>query len=64
MSDDPKKLGYPKNYEITVKDIRLYRGAGFIIVLLGDILTMPGLSKMPNLENIDINEKGQIKGLF
>ena len=64
LSDDPKKLGYPKDYEVTVKDIRLYRGAGFITVLLGDILTMPGLSRKPNLENIDINEKYEITGLF
>ena len=64
LSDDPKKLGYPKDYEITVKEIRLYRGAGFITVLLGDILTMPGLSRVPNLENIDINEIGEVTGLF
>jgi len=64
LSDDPKKLGYPKDYDITVKELRLYRGAGFITVLLGDILTMPGLSKTPNLENIDVNEDGEIAGLF
>ena len=64
LSDDSKKLGYPKDYSVTVKEIRLYRGAGFITVLLGDILTMPGLSKVPNLENIDINEHGEIIGLF
>jgi len=64
LSDDPKKLGSPKDYTVTVKEIRLYRGAGFITVLLGDILTMPGLSKVPNLENIDINENGKITGLF
>ena len=52
LSDDPKKLGYPSNYEVTIKDIKLYRGASFITVFLGDILTMPGLSKQPNLENI------------
>jgi len=64
LSDEPKKLGYPKDYEVTVKEVRLYRGAGFITVLLGDILTMPGLSKRPNLENIDINELGEVTGLF
>ena len=64
LSDDPKVLGYPKDYTITVKELRLYRGAGFITVLLGDILTMPGLSKKPNLENIDIDEHGEIIGLF
>ena len=64
ISDDPKKLGYPKDYAITVKDVKLYRGASFITVLLGDIMTMPGLSKIPNLENIDINDKEEISGLF
>lgn len=64
LSDDPKKLGYPKDYTVTVKEVRLYRGASFITVLLGDILTMPGLSKKPNLENIDINENNEIIGLF
>lgn len=64
ISDDPKKLGYPKDYEVTVKDIKLYRGASFITVLLGDIMTMPGLSRVPNLENIDINDKEEISGLF
>ncbi len=64
ISDDPNKLGYPKDYEVTVKDIKLYKGASFITVLLGDILTMPGLSKTPNLEKIDINEKEEITGLF
>jgi len=64
LSDDPKKLGYPKNFTVTVRELRLYRGAGFITVLLGEMLTMPGLSKIPNLEKIDINEKGEIKGLF
>lgn len=64
LSDDPNRLGYPKDYTITVKEIRLYRGASFITVLLKDILTMPGLSKKPNLENIDINEFEEITGLF
>lgn len=64
LSDNPKLLGYPKDYTVTVKEIRLYKGAGFITVLLGEILTMPGLSKVPNLENIDINEFGEITGLF
>ena len=64
LSDDPKKLGYPKDFTVTVRELRLYRGSGFITVLLGEMLTMPGLSRFPNLENIDINEKGEIKGLF
>ena len=65
ISDDPKKLGYPKNYDIHVKDIAVYTGAGFIVVYLGEIMTMPGLSKHPNYENIDIDsDTYQIKGLF
>jgi len=63
ISDDPKKLGYPKNYSITVKDIRIYNGAGFITIYLGNILTMPGLSKTPSALNIDI-EHGVIKNIF
>ncbi len=54
FSDDKDKLGAPKNFEVNVKDIRLYSGAGFITVLLGDIMTMPGLSRKPNYELIDV----------
>jgi len=64
ISDDHTKLGYPKDYTITVKDIKLYKGAGFITVFLGNILTMPGLSRKSNFENIDIDEQGEITGLF
>lgn len=64
ISDDKDKLGAPKDYEITVKDVCLYSGAGFITVLLGDIMTMPGLSKKPALENIDILDNGEIIGIF
>ncbi len=64
ISDNPDLLGYPKDYQVTVKDVRLYRGSSFITVLLGDILTMPGLSKIPNLEKIDIDETEEITGLF
>lgn len=63
LSDDPKKLGNPKNYELHVKDIRLYAGARFITILLGDIMTMPGLPKKPNYEQIDIIDD-KIVGLF
>lgn len=63
LSDDAKKLGDPRDYEIMVKDIRLYAGAKFITVLLNDIMTMPGLPKVPNYEKIDII-KGNIEGLF
>ena len=64
ISDNPKLLGYPKNSPIEIKDISIYTGAGFIVVYLGNILTMPGLSKKPNYENIDIDENYQITGLF
>jgi len=64
ISDNPKKLGYPKDYEITVKDINVYTGAGFIVVYLGDIMTMPGLSRHSNYENIDIDKNNKIKGIF
>ncbi len=64
LSDDPTKLGAPKDFEITVKDIRLSNGAGFIVVLTGDIMTMPGLPKVPAAQNIDVNNSGKIEGLF
>lgn len=64
ISDDPKKLGYPKNYEINVQDLNIYTGAGFIVVYLGNIMTMPGLPKHPNYETIDIDGQYHIKGLF
>ncbi len=64
ISDDPNKLGFPKGYEVTVRDIELHTGAGFITVLLGSILTMPGLPKKPNYEIIDFNDNNEIVGLF
>lgn len=64
ISDDPKKLGYPKDYEVTVRDIELRTGAGFITVYLGSILTMPGLPKKPNYESIDLDDNNDIVGLF
>ncbi len=64
ISDDSSRLGYPKNYEIKVRDVNIYTGAGFIVVYLGDIMTMPGLSRHPNYENIDMDETGKITGLF
>lgn len=64
ISDDPKKLGFPKNYELHVRDANIYTGAGFIVIYLGNIMTMPGLSRHPNYEQIDINSNYQIKGLF
>ena len=64
FSDDPKKLGAPEDFRITVKNVRVSAGAGFIVVLTGDIMTMPGLPKSPAAERIDINENGHIVGLF
>ena len=64
ISDDPKKLGYPKDYEIHIQDINIYTGAQFIVIYLGNIMTMPGLSKHPNYENIDIDSNYHMKGLF
>lgn len=64
ISDNPKKLGYPKEYEINVKDVNIYTGAGFIVVYMGNIMTMPGLSRVPNYEVIDIDSNYKIKGLF
>ena len=64
FSDDPKKLGAPEDFRITVKNVRVSAGAGFIVVLTGDIMTMPGLPKSPAAERIDINENGLIVGLF
>ena len=64
ISDDAKKLGYPKNYDITVRDVSISNGAGFIVVYLGNIMTMPGLARKSNYENIDISDDGVIEGLF
>jgi len=64
ISDDKNKLGYPKDYSVCVKDISIYAGAGFITVYLGDIMTMPGLSRHANYENIDIDDNGDIIGIF
>lgn len=64
LSDDPTKLGYPKRFNINIKNVYLSNGAGFIVVLTGNILQMPGLPKFPAAENIDINSAGKITGLF
>ncbi len=64
LSDDPKQLGKPENFTITVRDVRLSAGAGFVVVLTGDIMTMPGLPKKPAAYNIDCDNEGNIKGLF
>ena len=64
ISDNPNLLGYPKNYELKVDDVNIYTGAKFVVVYLGNIMTMPGLPLHPNYEQIDIDDKGNIKGLF
>ncbi len=64
FSDDPTKLGAPSNFTVTVRNIKISAGAGFIVVLTGDIMTMPGLPKAPAAERIDIDENGKITGLF
>lgn len=64
LSDDPKRLGRPEGFQITVRELRPSLGAGFIVALTGDILTMPGLPKQPAALNMDIAEDGKITGLF
>ncbi|MBR6742861.1 MAG: formate--tetrahydrofolate ligase, partial [Clostridia bacterium] len=64
FSDDPTKLGAPEGFTVTVKNVKVSAGAGFIVVLTGDILTMPGLPKAPAAEKIDVDENGKISGLF
>ncbi len=64
FSDDPAKLGAPENFTVTVKNVRVSAGAGFVVVLTGDILTMPGLPKVPAAEKIDVDDNGVISGLF
>ena len=64
FSDDPSKLGAPENFTVTIKNVKVSAAAGFIVVLTGDILTMPGLPKSPAAERIDVDENGKITGLF
>ena len=64
LSDDPAKLGAPKNFEITVRDVTISNGAGFAVIYTGNIMTMPGLPKVPTAEKIDVDENGKISGLF
>ena len=63
LSDDPTKLGKPENFEITVRDLRVSAGAGFVVAVLGTIMTMPGLPKVPAANSIDVVD-GKITGLF
>lgn len=64
LSDDPQKLGSPKGFTLTVRDVRLSAGAGFIVALTGDIMTMPGLPKQPAAYKIDVDDDGNVSGLF
>ena len=64
LSDDPKKLGRPKGFSVTVKNVRLSAGAGFVVAYAGEIMTMPGLPKTPAVVEIDIDEQGVVSGLF
>ena len=64
LSDDPSLLGAPKDFTVTVKDVRVCTGAGFIVCQTGDIMTMPGLPKVPAANRMDIDENGVITGLF
>ncbi len=64
FSDDPAKLGAPRDFRITVRNLKVCAGAGFIVALTGDIMTMPGLPKVPAAEKIDVDENGRISGLF
>ncbi|MBE6743957.1 MAG: formate--tetrahydrofolate ligase [Ruminococcaceae bacterium] len=64
FTDDAKSLGAPEGFEIAVKNLKVSAGAGFIVALTGDVMTMPGLPKKPSSENIDVDENGRISGLF
>jgi len=64
LSDDPKKAGRPRGFNITVRDVRLCAGAGFVVAYTGDVLTMPGLPKVPGAEGMDIDAAGNVTGLF
>lgn len=64
LTDDPTKLGAPNDFKLTVRDVRLSNGAGFVVVYTGDIMTMPGLPKLPAAERIDVDADGVITGLF
>lgn len=64
FTDDAKKLGAPKDFTMNIKEVKISAGAGFIVVLTGNIMTMPGLPKVPAAEKIDVNDDGKIEGLF
>ena len=64
FTDDQHKLGAPRDFRITVRNVKVSAGAGFIVALTGDIMTMPGLPKVPAAEKIDVTSEGKIVGLF
>jgi formate--tetrahydrofolate ligase len=64
FADDQTKLGAPKDFRITVRNLKISAGAGFIVALTGEIMTMPGLPKVPAAEKIDVMPDGKITGLF
>ena len=64
LSDDQNKLGRPEKFKVTVRNVKVSAGAGFVVVLTGEIMTMPGLPKAPAAEKIDVDPTGKISGLF
>ena len=64
LSDDPALLGAPEGFTVTVRSVTVSAGAGFLVALTGNVLTMPGLPKVPAAENIDVDDSGRITGLF
>ena len=64
FSDDPTQLGAPEHFTVTIKNVKVSAGAGFLVALTGDIMTMPGLPKVPAAERIDVDDNGVITGLF
>jgi formate--tetrahydrofolate ligase len=64
LTDDPTKLGRPEDFTITIRELRPSIGAGFIVALTGDVMTMPGLPKVPSAVNMGLNEDGSVEGLF
>ena len=64
LSDDASKLGRPSGFRISIRNVKASAGAGFVVALAGNIMTMPGLPKVPAAENIDVDSTGKIIGLF
>ncbi len=64
FSDTPTLLGAPENFRVTISNVKVSAGAGFVVVYTGDIMTMPGLPKVPSAEKIDVDNDGKISGLF